>query len=130
MTPEAATRILVVDDSRELTDFVLRLLQEQGIEGHAVNDPVQAAKKAEEVRPHLFILDYNMPKIQGPELAALLKSAPGLKDVPILFLSGMTGKDHRDMAQISGASAYLEKPVNSFKLINAVFFLLKNRKSL
>jgi hypothetical protein len=40
----------------------------------------------------------NMPKLLGPELAALLKSAPGMKEVPILFLSGMTGKVHKDLA--------------------------------
>jgi chemosensory pili system protein ChpA (sensor histidine kinase/response regulator) len=68
-----------------------------------------------------------MPTLQGPELAALLKSEPSLKDVPILFLSGLTDQDHRTMAQISGASAYIEKPVNSTRLINAVFMLLRNR---
>jgi CheY-like chemotaxis protein len=127
MTPEAATRVLVVDDSKELTDYVLRLLQEHGIVGAAVNDPLEAAKAAEVFRPHLFILDYDMPTLQGPELAALLKSEPALRDIPILFLSALTDRDHRMMAQISGASAYIEKPVNSPRLINAIFQLLRNR---
>lgn len=125
---DPATRILVVDDNKEVTDCVLRLLQEQGIQGWAVNDPLQALKRAEEIKPHLCILDFDMPRLLGPELAALLKSGAGMKDVPILFLSGMTGKDHRDLAALSGAAAYLEKPVNSTKLINAVFFLLKNSR--
>lgn len=127
MTGEA-TRVLVVDDSREVTDYVLRLLLEQGIEGSAVNDPLDAPKRAEEIRPHLFILDFNMPKLLGPELAALLKSVPGLKDIPILFLSGMTDKNHRALAIYSGASAYLEKPINSVKLIHAVYTLLGKGK--
>jgi twitching motility two-component system response regulator PilG len=124
--PDPTTRILVVDDNKDLTDLVLVLLKEQGFQASAVNDPLQALKRAEEFRPHVIILDFDMPKLLGPELAALLKSGRGLKDVPILFLSGMTGKTHRDLATISGASAYLEKPINSVKLIHAVFSLLKD----
>ena len=128
MAPSATPRIVVVDDSREVTDYVLRLLKEQGIDGWAVNDPLQTAKVADDVRPDLVILDFNMPKLLGPELAALLKTSPAMKDVPILFLSGMTEKVHKDLAAYCGAAAYLEKPINSTKLIHSVYQLLQSRK--
>jgi len=119
-----AKRILVVDDDKDVTDFLIRALQEQGYEVWAINDPLQAAKRAEEVRPHLIILDFDMPKVLGSELAVLIKSTSGTKNVPILFVSGMTDEDHHAIAAYSGAAAYLDKPINRAKLIDTIRVLL------
>lgn len=122
---EIAKRILIVDDDKDVTDFLIRSLRERGFQVSTLNDPVQAAARAEEFRPHLIILDFDMPRILGSELAVLLKSGSGTKNVPILFLSGMTDPDHHEIAAYSGAAAYLDKPIDQVRLLETIRKLLE-----
>ena len=61
-------------------------------------------------RPDLILLDLNMPKIDGREALARIKSDPQLKDIPVLILT--TSKEERDIAltKLAGASSFLSKP--------------------
>jgi len=61
-----------------------------------------------------------MPQLLGPEIALLLKNNAATRHVPIIFLSGMTDEDHRLIASMSGAGAYLEKPVDTRELMDAI----------
>ena len=118
-------RILVVDDDETVADLVVRLLQEKGFHAWSVYDPTEAPQRAAEIRPDLVIVDFNMPKLIGPELAILLKSRAETAKAPILFLSGMIDEDHREIGKYSGGAAYLEKPVDPEKLISTIRGLLK-----
>jgi CheY-like chemotaxis protein len=61
-------------------------------------------------RPNLILLDLNMPRIDGREALARIKSDPQLKNIPILVLS--TSREERDMewSKKAGASSFLTKP--------------------
>ena len=113
-------RILVVDDEPDVTDLLVKVLNGSGFEAHAVNSPLKVLQRAIEVHPDLIILDFVMPQLLGPEIALLLKSNAATRNVPVMFLSGMTDEDHRLIGMMSGAVAYLEKPVNPLTLIETV----------
>jgi len=113
-------RILLVDDERDLSAVLIRSLESFGFKASAVQDPLQACKVAYDLHPDLVILDFDMPKLTGPEVAIELRKIPALTKVPIIFLSGMADGDHRMIATASGAVAYLDKPIDEQELIRTV----------
>jgi CheY-like chemotaxis protein len=85
-----------VGDGRELLDYLLN----QG----------DFADNEKYPRPHLILLDLNMPRIDGREALARIKSDPRLQEIPVLILS--TSQEERDIAlcKQAGASSFLAKP--------------------
>ena len=113
-------RVLVVDDEVEVANFVSAVLRKNHFEAWVLDDPQLARKKAEELRPDLILLDFYMPKMLGSELAMLLRGSPGLSDIPIVFMSGLTDADHRTIAAASGGVVFLEKPLGEAPLMACV----------
>jgi CheY-like chemotaxis protein len=85
-----------VDDGRQLLDYLDNKGDFSDHEGYP--------------RPNLILLDLNMPRIDGREALARIKSDPQLRDIPILILT--TSKEERDIAlsRLAGASSFLSKP--------------------
>lgn len=128
--PESGTksrlqnRVLVVDDEREVAEVVVHILEENGFQAWAVNNPLEVPARVKDIYPDLLILDFDMPKLLGPELAMLLKSDSETQSIPIIFLSGMTEENHHTIGSFSGAAAYLDKPVDGKKLVETIRTLL------
>ena len=127
LDPAPRKRILVVDDEVAVTDLLVELLRGHGFEAHAVNHPLKVLDRAGDLRPDLIVMDFVMPKLLGPEVAQLLKNHPSTRDIPVIFLSGMSDEDHRVIATLSGAAAYLEKPVEHEMLIETIRAQLEKR---
>lgn len=125
--PDSPKRILVVDDEPEVSQFVVRILEEHGFDACAVNDQLLVCEQAAEIRPDLIILDFDMPKLLGTELAMLLKKGPETCNIPLIFLSAMTDPDHHAIGLFSGAAAYLDKPLDVAKLIGTIHSILGGR---
>jgi DNA-binding response OmpR family regulator len=66
--------LLVVDDEPEVSAVVVQKLTRNGFDGWAIHDPLEVPVRSAEIRPDLLILDNELPALQGPELAVLLKS--------------------------------------------------------
>jgi DNA-binding response OmpR family regulator len=117
-------RILVVDDEPEVTHTLSRILAQNGFDVWAVIDPLKVLEQAAGFRPDLIILDFDMPKLLGPELSTLLRGRAETREVPIVFLSGMTDQDHHEIGTFSGGAAYLDKPLDVVKLLETIHALL------
>lgn len=93
-----AQKIAVVSDGEEALEYLTR--------SGRYSEPSQAP------RPDLILLDLNMPKINGRQLAARLKSDPQLQTIPIVVLS--TSDYHDDVAHCYkiGVNSYVHKPTN------------------
>ena len=124
MSRSAGRRILIVDDEPDVTQMLDRLLSQHGFETYTVNNALKAVEKAASVRPDLVILDFIMPDLPGSEVARMLRGYSATRDVPILFISGSSDEDHRLIAEVSGATAFLEKPIDSAQLIEKIRGLL------
>lgn len=106
-------RVLVVEDDLAIAGLLTRSLEAEGYETAAVHDGEAGLIKCVEFRPHVLLLDVNLPKLDGFSVAKRLKTVDALKNIPIIFL---TAKDRpTDMIQgiQAGAKHYLTKP---FKL--------------
>jgi CheY-like chemotaxis protein len=116
-----AILILVAEKDPITADLEEYFLNKQGYDVHIVLDGRRAVETAEKVRPDLIILDVILPGLSGLKVCAALKSGRLTKHIPVLVFSVL---NVRDRALDAGADAFLLKPIERPKLIEAVRALL------
>ena len=102
-------KILVVDDFEEFRRFVCALLEPKTeFQVTEATDGLEAVRKAEQLQPHLILLDIALPSLNGLEVAKRIREfAPNTR---ILFLSGESSPDVVHEALNLGALGYVHKP--------------------
>jgi chemosensory pili system protein ChpA (sensor histidine kinase/response regulator) len=116
--------VMVVDDSITMRKVSGRVLERHGMEVMTAKDGVDAIEKMAERIPDLMLLDIEMPRMDGYELAQNMKSDPRMKDVPIIMITSRTGEKHRQRAFDIGVNRYLGKPYQEVELMRNVFEML------
>jgi CheY-like chemotaxis protein len=124
---ETATQtILAVDDEEALGDFLVRVIeQETPYQALSATDAVQALQVVSSIKPSLFILDYQLPGINGLELSDQLHSIEGLETVPTLMVSAAS-PSRKAMQQRH--ITFLKKPFNLSDLLQAIEELLPQQE--
>jgi two-component system, chemotaxis family, CheB/CheR fusion protein len=118
-------RILVVDDNRDATETLARVLELGGHEVHTAHDGLEAVDVAAELQPDAVLLDIGLPKLNGYDAARRIREQPGGKDVFLVALTGWGQPEDRRRAQDAGFDAHLVKPVDHAHLAK----LLRDRVS-
>lgn len=121
--------ILVVEDSREMQEFVVKQFSAEYRVLTAM-DGVEALKVLEEHTVHLVISDIMMPQMDGLELCEHLKSELDYSHIPIILLTAKTTLQAKIEGMKLGADAYIEKPFSVEYLKVCVTNLLSNREKL
>ncbi|MCH6485122.1 Hpt domain-containing protein [Pseudoxanthomonas sp. LH2527] len=116
--------VMVVDDSLTMRKVTSRVLERHNFEVSAARDGVEALEKLEERVPDLMLLDIEMPRMDGYELATAMKADPRFRDVPIVMITSRTGDKHRQRAFDIGVQRYLGKPYQELDLMRNVYDLL------
>ncbi len=116
--------VMVVDDSVTMRKVTGRVLERHNYEVLTAKDGVDALERMEERVPDLMLLDIEMPRMDGYELAAEMRGDPRLRDVPIIMITSRTGEKHRERAFQLGVQRYLGKPYQEPELMRNVFDLL------
>ncbi|MBE9563352.1 MAG: Hpt domain-containing protein, partial [Proteobacteria bacterium] len=119
-----ANTIMVVDDSITVRKVTARLLKRQGMNVITAKDGIDAIAQLQENIPDLMLLDVEMPRMDGYELATQVRNNPDLKHIPIIMITSRTGNKHRDKAEKIGINRYLGKPFNETELLNNINILL------
>jgi CheY-like chemotaxis protein len=111
-------RVLVVDDSIIGRHVVEGMLSEQHVDIEFAADGQEAYSKAVELKPDLIILDIMMPKIDGIEVAQMIRAHDDIKIklIPIIILTALDDKDTRNRALKAGANEVLVKPLKKSTL--------------
>jgi len=109
--------VMVVDDSITMRKVTGRVLERHEYEVSTAKDGVDALEKLHERVPDLMLLDIEMPRMDGYELATLMKADPRLRDVPIIMITSRTGDKHRQRALDIGVDRYLGKPYQEADLL-------------
>src|SRR4029077_19140518 len=115
-------RVLIVDDDVNLSRLAGMILENCGhYEVMIVNESVRALPAALQFRPDLMLLDVDMPEKTGGDLAREAASDARLRDVPILFLTGLVSHEEAGAIPLeSGGMRFLAKPVEPALLIAEV----------
>ncbi len=128
-TPQAAEHrrvplVMVVDDSVTMRKVTGRVLERHGFEVGTAKDGLDALERMADVIPDLMLLDIEMPRMDGYELATAMKADPRMRNVPIIMITSRTGEKHRERAMQIGVERYLGKPYQEVELMRNVFELL------
>ncbi|MBF0673637.1 Hpt domain-containing protein [Pseudomonas sp.] len=118
-------RVMVVDDSVTVRKVTSRLLERHGMQVLLAKDGVDAIAQLQEHQPDLMLLDVEMPRMDGFEVATLVRHDEQLKDLPIIMITSRTGEKHRERAMAIGVNDYLGKPYQEALLLERIAALVQ-----
>ncbi|MBW1879989.1 MAG: response regulator [Deltaproteobacteria bacterium] len=122
MTQKGGRRILVVDDEPDMLLYLSALLEDHDYEPSTAVDGVQAWEIMQEEKPDLVMLDLRMPRQTGLQLYRAMLADEALKDIPVVFISGMTHFRFygEDCAPLPEPVARLGKPIDHEELLGVL----------
>jgi len=122
-------RILVIEDSRMISELIKHELTSRGFECETVADGLEGLKKAKQMMPDLIILDVMLPSMNGFKICRLLKFDRRYSNIPILMLT--TRSDAKDvrLGKSTGADLYMTKPFKIEDLVSAINKLIEESKA-
>ena len=112
--------IMVVDDSITIRKVTTRFLERNNYKVVTAKDGVDALQKLQKVVPDVLLLDIEMPRMDGYELAAQIRKDEKLANIPIIMITSRTGDKHRNRAMELGVNCYLGKPYNEDQLLERI----------
>jgi len=118
-TPDTPV-ILVVDDSVTVRKVTTRLLEREGYEVITAKDGVDAMTTLQDHMPSVMLLDIEMPRMDGFEVAKNVRNSPHLSQLPIIMITSRTGEKHRQRGLELGANMYMGKPYQEDELLSNI----------
>lgn len=112
-------KILLVDDERDIVEFLEYNLRQEGFEVITAYDGTEAISKLSQ-KPDLIILDVLMPKMDGYDACKAIREMPEFKKTPILFLTAKSSEIDEIKGLNLGADDYVQKPISPKKLVARV----------
>jgi chemosensory pili system protein ChpA (sensor histidine kinase/response regulator) len=123
------TFALVVDDSITVRRVTQRLLERNGMRVLTAKDGVDAVSLLQDNLPDIILLDIEMPRMDGYEVAAHVRGDPRLKNIPIVMITSRVSEKHRARAIELGVDDYLGKPYQENQLLDAIEPLVNRRRA-
>ncbi len=124
---EHQTNVMVVDDSITVRRVTSRLLERHGMQVVTAKDGVDAIAKLQETHPDIMLLDIEMPRMDGFEVARHMMNSEELRDIPIIIITSRSGEKHRTLAMELGVKRYLGKPFQEEELLGHINDLLAEK---
>jgi chemosensory pili system protein ChpA (sensor histidine kinase/response regulator) len=118
--------IMVVDDSITVRKVTTRLLERNNFKTVSAKDGVDALAQLQEIKPDVMLLDVEMPRMDGFELATNIRNDDSLKNLPIIMITSRTGQKHRDRAMNIGVNIYMGKPYSEGELLENIDSMLEH----
>jgi twitching motility two-component system response regulator PilG len=116
----AGLRVMVIDDSKTIRRTAETLLKKEGCDVVTANDGFEALGKIAEVQPQVIFVDIMMPRLDGYQTCALIKSNQLFKSTPVIMLSSKDGLFDKARGRIVGSEQYLTKPFTRDELLDVV----------
>ncbi|MFL0800215.1 MAG: Hpt domain-containing protein [Agarilytica sp.] len=118
-------QVMVVDDSVTVRKVTSRFLEREGFDVITAKDGVDAIRLLQEGLPDLMLLDIEMPRMDGFEVAKTVRSTKRWESLPIIMITSRTGDKHREHAESLGVNNYLGKPYQEDILLEAIGEILE-----
>jgi chemosensory pili system protein ChpA (sensor histidine kinase/response regulator) len=117
--------VMVVDDSITMRKVTTRVLERADFDVVTAKDGLDAVEKLQDNVPDLMLLDIEMPRMDGYELATYMRNDSRLRRIPIIMITSRTGEKHRQRALEIGVERYLGKPYQEDDLLRQVQEILR-----
>ncbi len=121
--------VLIVDDSPETLGFLTDALEQSGFSVLIATSGKAAINVVDRITPDIILMDAVMPGMDGFDTCRSLKANPGIAQVPVIFMTGLTETEHIVRALESGGVDYLSKPINIDELRARIRVHLANARS-
>lgn len=108
---------LIIDDEAANIQVLSNFLEAQGIEIMMAKNGIDGISRAKKGQPDLILLDIRMPGMDGYEVCHQLKSDKSTKDIPIIFMTGLTELEDKLKAFAVGGVDYITKPFQESELL-------------
>ena len=108
--------ILVVDDEKDIVEFMKDLLEDNGYGVETACDGVQALEQIKKKRPDLILLDLEMPNETGTGLYRKLRGKSEFKEIPVIVVSGLAGRN----IAVSKSVTVIDKPPEESQILEEV----------
>jgi len=118
--------VMVVDDSVTVRKVTSRILERQGMEVIVAKDGVEAMELLQEKCPDIMLLDIEMPRMDGFEVARQVRHDSVVSSLPIIMISSRTGAKHQEHAGSLGVNKFLGKPFQESELLATIEELLES----
>ncbi|HWB20409.1 MAG TPA: response regulator [Phycisphaerales bacterium] len=119
-------RILVVDDDPQIVELLVDVLgKDKRYEVKTASTGYDAGLLTERFKPHLILLDYMLPDINGNLVCERIRSNGDLRDTKILIVSGVIKQEEIDALTHSGCNGFMKKPFNIDELMRKMSQLLE-----
>ena len=120
----APKTIMVVDDSVTVRKVTSRVLEREGFRVVTAKDGIEATDMLAQVKPDLMLLDIEMPRMDGFEVARVVRESETFAGLPIIMISSRTGEKHQQRATSLGVNKFLGKPYQEDELLGLLDELL------
>lgn len=121
--------ILVIDDDKDLRLALCKVLQHENFCTIDVEDGVTGLRMIRELHPDLVLCDIDMPVLNGFEVLKRIRQDQSVAGIPFVFITGHVNHYYRNLAFSLGVDAYLEKPVQLWKLLTTISEQLDKRNT-
>ena len=112
--------VLLIEDNEQNRYLATYLLEQGGYRVVSVSDGAAALPLAHETRPDIILLDIQLPRLSGHDVARLLRGDETLRAVPIIAVTSYAMPGDRDKAFAAGCDGYIEKPIDPYTFVAEV----------
>jgi two-component system, cell cycle response regulator DivK len=120
--------VLVIEDNEQNLYLMRFLLEKNGFTVVEATDGVKGVEMAKETKPHLILLDIQLPKMDGYAVARELRKNSDLVNTPIVAVTSYAMVGDRERVLAAGADGYIEKPIDPDTFITNIEKHLSVRK--
>ena len=121
-------KILIVEDNPQNMRLMKMALSAESYLLLEATDGEEALEVAKRERPDLIIMDVQLPKMSGLEVARRLREIPEFNRTPIVAITAYAMKGDEEKALDAGCNAYLSKPIRARDLPNVIAKMLLQRQ--
>jgi DNA-binding response OmpR family regulator len=120
-----STRILIVEDDRDIAELVAHYLEKAGFTTDVMSSGREALKAIAERPPDLIVLDLMLPQVDGLEICRAIRSTDSTAAIPVIMLTARAEESDRIVGLELGADDYIAKPFSPNELVARVRALLR-----
>ncbi|MHB8894333.1 MAG: response regulator [Candidatus Geothermincolia bacterium] len=124
---EKTLRVAVIDDDPDMVKVIRVMLRVTGIEVLEAFSGLRGFALVKRELPDAVLLDIMMPDIDGFEVMRKLKLDPETNQIPVIFVSARTGREHIERGLSLGAQGYITKPFKPELLLSTIHDALRTR---
>lgn len=121
-------KIMIVDDEQDVVVILGKILRKKGYEVITAADGLECLKELENELPDIILLDNIMPNMDGPAVLSKLKAWEKTKDIPVIMVTAIAGRQYITGAQKGGAIEYVVKPFDYTVLLEKIAQVLKSKR--